>query len=73
MDKHKVTLELDFDTAAALSVILTSALAKYRRKHWHKEGGLGDFYRDTWQDVTAVRDEIRQQIRRAFQEGSAAS
>ena len=29
MDKHKVTLELDLETASALSVILTSALAKY--------------------------------------------
>ncbi len=70
MDKDKVTLELDFETASALSVILTSALAKYHRKH--KNADPGNFYRDTWRDVTDVRDTLRQQIRRAFQEGSAA-
>jgi|APGre2960657404_1045060.scaffolds.fasta_scaffold312758_2 hypothetical protein len=73
MDKLKITLELDVETASALAVLLTSALGKYRRKYQHQDGTLGDFYHDTWLDVTAVRDDLRQHIRRAFQEGSRAS
>lgn len=73
MDKDKIALDLDLETASALAVILTGALETYHRKHKETTGALGGFYRETWQDVTAVRDEIRQQIRRAFQEGSDAS
>lgn len=73
MNKDNITLELDIETASAVAVLLTNALGTYRRKYQHQAWTPGNFYHDTWQDVTAVRNSLRQQIRRAFQEGGAAS